>query len=282
MSMRDNRPLIARPTWGRIKQGTIFTGAIAEGYQDCEVDGVVITARCDLVHDKVPLVNYLPVVRFDDWLKRDYARLLATRLEKSALGRIRDLLVAEGHSPTVLETLSPERVVEELFPEEGARGKAVRRGEKAREATAAIDLCRSCADGHPVLENLLVDLEELDPKAAQGLREECVRDRLSDYHFLSHVDQDGRHDGHVVLLRQVYHLPQALAADVAGGLELPCSEFPDALLASSGFAAPMGEIRSPFVELMMQRFMLLFSRIGVPDISREYSTGLITEVGRRA
>jgi hypothetical protein len=219
-------------------------------------------------------------VRFSDWIRRDYAAILAARVEKGAIARLRDLLETEGHAPSVLETLPIDLIIETLFPPD-RRGKSATRASKARDAGGAVKLCRECGANLPLSPEVLGDLEDLELKGAVRLREECIQDRLADYQFLSHIDADGDHDGFVVLLRQVYHLHWEMAGRVSGGLDLPPAPASHGLLANSGYAAPVGEIQSPFLELLMQRFAILFSRIGVPDVRSEYSTQFTSEVGRR-
>ena len=40
--------------------------AVAEDYLESDVLGLIITAKCDAVHDKVSKYNYLPIVSLGD------------------------------------------------------------------------------------------------------------------------------------------------------------------------------------------------------------------------
>ena len=51
--------LIVNPRNGPMTLGTIFTCAVAGGYASRPVYGIVLTARCDISHDKALVVNYL-------------------------------------------------------------------------------------------------------------------------------------------------------------------------------------------------------------------------------
>ena len=63
--------MITRPILGEMTQGVVFAGAFADNYRNAPVWGICITARCDAAHDKAQVFNYLPIVRFEDWLVVD-------------------------------------------------------------------------------------------------------------------------------------------------------------------------------------------------------------------
>lgn len=50
-----------------IQQGCIFSGAIAIGYEEKSVYGLIITPRCDIEQNKVRTVHYIPMVDIEDW-----------------------------------------------------------------------------------------------------------------------------------------------------------------------------------------------------------------------
>ena len=276
MPSRDPRSIIAQPSWGILRQGTVFSGAIADHYENCEVFGIVITAHCDLQHGKTGIVNYLPVVHMSDWLCRDFALSLVDRIRSSVRSQLADLLRAEGHSPTILDVQDRNVVVETLFPPT-IIGKSVRRGAKARDAVASLDLLDQL-DSPPLTEDQLIGLQDIAPKAASGMKRECLRNSLNGYYFLSHIDPAGDHSGFVVLLRQIYHLPLSAALAVAEGLHLdgaaPLAAVATLAQDPDGFAMPIGQLASPYLEHLMQSFAALFARIGVPDLPDEFQTNL--------
>ena len=101
--------VIVYPRKGPMTQGTIFSCAIAEDYTGCPTYGLVLTAGCDVAHDKVRVHNYIPIVHLDDWLHRDGRIILAQRLLSEAMGAMRSTLKEAGHSPSILETENPEQ-----------------------------------------------------------------------------------------------------------------------------------------------------------------------------
>ena len=54
--------------WVRLKQGAVFTGAIADGIEgNPELCGLIITPRCDIANRKVSTIHYLPMIPFNVW-----------------------------------------------------------------------------------------------------------------------------------------------------------------------------------------------------------------------
>lgn len=53
------------PFYGKLSQGSIINGCVAEAFSNEEVFGLIITPRCDLSHNgKVSTVHYVPVIPF--------------------------------------------------------------------------------------------------------------------------------------------------------------------------------------------------------------------------
>lgn len=113
---------IEKPILGRLTQGSIFTAATAEGYRGFPVWGFCITARCDLAHDgKAQVFNYVPIVRFEDWLLVDGGRLLIDRVIADLLNDAKNCLKSIGKSTSVLDFHSVGEVFQILFPDEVAK-----------------------------------------------------------------------------------------------------------------------------------------------------------------
>jgi hypothetical protein len=52
---------------GALTQGDIWSGLPSIYRSDRKTLGMVITPRCDFAHDKAPVINYLPLMPFDDY-----------------------------------------------------------------------------------------------------------------------------------------------------------------------------------------------------------------------
>lgn len=116
---------------------------------------------------------------------------------------------------------------------------------------------------------------------------ECAEQRLSGYYFLPEVEpHPAEEGGHVVLLRQIRHIPRDLAGAMASGLSgleyAALSAQDDRLLGQlsfdcSDFAMPVGLLRSPEVEHLAQEFAVLYTRIGVEDLRDGYLNDLVDQ-----
>ena len=273
---------VSRPTLGILDQGTLFTCANAEDYGDCNVRGIVITARCDIAQSKAPVFNYLPVVPFDDWIHRDGRSILCERLGKATLGKMKNCLRSAGQSETLLSTQTPADILRVTFGV--AEGTPPRKGSPAQffrlvKEQEAITACLNSSAKDCAVVGLAKDFSG-DRDALVG---ELLDQRLNGYYFLPSVAPKDDQPGYVVLLRQVRHISRDLARRVGAGLTRDeySSEYgnkPELLGSLSflqeEFAMPIGALRSPYIEHLMQVFSSLFSRIGLPDLDTSYTDTL--------
>lgn len=269
--------MISNAAPGVLTQGTIFSCAIAEDYEGCAVYGMVITARCDITNDKAEVFNYVPVVKFDDWLHRDGVRILAQRVIKEATGELRNCLKQLEFAPSILGTTAPHDVLRVIFDAEDATAKVkARRGafEKNCLRHQRADGCLGSTLDPDAVSALLASEEA----AAGKIIKELCQNAVAEAYFLAGVEPDEDCPGYVVLLREIRHIPRALAAGIVRGLDADsyaalCDGDPrnSGRISISGddFSWPTGVVQSPFIEHLMQRLTLLFSRIGVTDVSDE-------------
>jgi hypothetical protein len=274
--------VVSNPEWGRLQQGTIFSGAMAERYSVAPVHGLVITARCDLAHGKAPLINYLPVVSIGDWMVREYADDIVEYLWNETWGKLRSYLSNVGLSQSLLVTVSPQQIRDAIIEPKA-------------------DTERVFNKFLPKWDEALLQLQVLEPLLAQRVRplsdlhaalkinrrhavnefRRCIQQNMTGYYFLPAVRPDDDGEGWIVLLRSVQNLPPALAHELAGGLsrrdyEQLCKteerfrgrlDFNGTL---DDFAMPVGQINSPFLEHLMQTFSAMFARVGTDDIPDEH------------
>lgn len=263
---------------GQLDQGVLFGCACAEDYPDCRVHGLLITARCDFSHSKTRSITYLPVVRLVDWLHRDFQEIVCNRARKDIDAKLRRLLEQHEFSPNVVDTEPPERIMEALFPST-ATTKRQKDGRKALELIVRKHKAIETAQRVPQSETATEELIQCFGDLARGVLRECMHQSLAGYYFLPSITPIEDRDGFVVLLREVRHMPRVLAGMMANGLGRDkyasiCAEQSDNIgrlsFRQDDFAQPIGRIRSPEIEHLMQMFALLFTRIGVTDPDPEY------------
>ena len=261
-----------------LTQGTIFSCAVAEGYSDCKVHGLVITARCDLAHDKAPIFNYLPIVRLDDWLHRDFLSHMCNRAESDTQQQFLNFLKNHSIADSVLIAHSPAKIVDAFFPQGNPNPATQKARDKGQEIVQKLGVLAD-ARSKPCPE-ATKKVSQAYTKLRERLIKDCVHQQLAGYYFLPLVSPGEKPLGHVVLMREVHHLPRAIAQRLAVGL--PASEYRglgsssdcSLNLVPDDLAFCVGQLSSPALEHLLQTFTLLFSRIGMPDPDPDYVAGL--------
>ncbi|WP_144574252.1 hypothetical protein [Agrobacterium sp. DE0009] len=263
--------MIVRPDPRELTQGTIFTCAIAENYATCDVRGLIITARCDVTNRKAAIFSYIPIVKYHDWALKDGAEIVASRLSANSYGELRKLVKAAGLAESVLETISYDAIKAHLETNQTKDGKTRSKRfsehwEKMRDAEAFLA-------SHTTSEARTIISENLG--LYHGLVKELVGNGVAEFHYLDEVEFGKEPSGHVALFREIRFVPSHVASKILDGIDN--KEF--AVLERSGaagmrflteddYAMPIGLLRSPFIEFLMQRLMNLFGRIGVADLSQ--------------
>lgn len=273
--------MIGYPSLVELTQGTIFTCAASEDYPDTAPRGLVITARCDVAHGKAPVISYVPLIAFRAWLFRDGLRLMTSRVLAASQGAMRSALRDVGLAESVLDTLSPKTVREYLakMTEKAERNAAKRYASAEAQKAAAEAALRASPGAKPA-----ADLFDAQPKEYQRMLQELLSNGVSDYHFVERSEPGEDCEGYVALLREIRYLPVALAGELKDGIDFQrfselCRDQPrytDKLTIADEeqYAMPVGILRSPFIELFMQRFTNLYARIGVTDFSPELMKSL--------
>ncbi len=271
--MQKNRPNLLPAIYGVITQGTVFSCAQAPRYAGCEVHGLTITARCDVAQQKYPVLNYLPLVKLKDWLRRDGLDILVEQEKSEQDGTLKAMLRQAGLSDALATAITLEEIEKTHFPaDQGNKGKR-KQSEKFAEYVAEVREFEGIeADG---------DLEALFSWFSRNRTkriEEVVR-RLSRHGVLGHylleriANEDSLGTGYVCLLREVVTLPRNVAEKIGKGLDKATYEGlcgaslmgQGLIIGADDMAMPVIEIGSPTMEHILQSFSNLFGRIGVAD-----------------
>ena len=84
--------MIEKPILGQLTQGSIFSAASAENYKKVPVWGICITARCDVAHEtKTSVFNYVPIVRYEDWLLVDGSKIIIDKIYNAVRGKAKEI-----------------------------------------------------------------------------------------------------------------------------------------------------------------------------------------------
>lgn len=281
--------MISEPRMGRVTQGTVFCGGHAEEYAGLPVWGVVITARCDTTHEKTPIVNYLPVVRIEDWLLGHGGVLSIDRELSEVKNRFKNLLTKRQLSTSLLEVHSSIEVAELHFPIPKADGSN-KAAKDTKDATDARQLASLVSQFEDCLRGYLPNREAIERAVAESQKSvemivrELIGHKLAGYYFLPSIGgltENCSENGYVVLLREVHHMPRTGVAQLVEGISKDASD----QLAARGlcfdcfdFLCPVAELDSPWTEHLMQSFCNLFGRIGVADVDRKLVTQILGRI----
>jgi hypothetical protein len=265
--------VISLPKNTGLTQGIIFTGAIAEQYRGCAVYGVIITARCDIAHDKAHVYNYLPIVSFSDWMERDFVDLVLPALKKNINSNISSLLKNMKFSPSIMMSAAPSEVYERLVKETASK-KAKESFEKNLQFLQDVDDVEKS-----FTKEKLVKLVNDFPSLRDDFINRLLNHNLNGYYFLESIDVGDINEGFVVLLREIGSIPRYLASKLQDGFAVDelgliiqsnaaCQD--KICFEGIEYAMPISQLLSPNIEHLMQSFGSTFCRIGVKDIDSKY------------
>lgn len=262
------------PKSKELTQGSVFTCAYAENYNDGPVLGLVITARCDVAQNKVPTFSYVPVVTLESWVLKDGAEIILDRIEADAENQFRNFLKDRNLSNSLLQSHTPQQIYDAHFkPTEEDKAKK-RQCEKYRSTVSVWAATRNLRLDHCDTSELKAHLLSHEDKVDTVVKE-LVGNRLAGYYLLRglDLDLDGSRIDCVALLREVHHIPANVAQQIAKGISAadwrtqsaPPRSLCPRFLDIDDYSLPIGRLKSPWIEHVMQNFALLFSRIGVKD-----------------
>lgn len=259
------------PRANEFTQGTVFSCAYGESYKDKSICGLVITARCDAAQEKVSVFSYVPVVPLSAWMLVDGAAIVLARVEAECLNTLRNILKVAKLSESLLKSHTFDAIYAAHFqPHEYEKSKKSQ-CDKFRDVVQRYN--ENCA-----LQLDQTDIMQLKKHLAHyqvmvdAVLKELVGHRLAGNYLLCKLDNFTDDSDHVALLREVYHIPSWIAKRITKGIsaeEWDANESPLSLCPrfhlKGDISLPVGKLKSPWVEHLMQNFALLFSRIGVKD-----------------
>lgn len=262
--MRDVYNL--RPKYQKITQGSIIRGCIANGYNGCDIYGLIITARCDLAQEKVNTVHYLPIVSYDDWLKKEIVAALRQELILERKKKVIEKLNEKKLPNSFLDRGLSRAQIEKSF-------SANSKGKKECESFMALydNWENACHCKDDVL---------LCEKDAEGLLKNninlLINHGKSEWYLIEDWERNISSSGFkIILLREIGTLSIDCALKMANGImEDDVSEdfFKYNMLKRTNDRSSLyyieSEIKSPYIEHILQRFTNNFARIGLDDIPR--------------
>jgi hypothetical protein len=261
------------PKKNQFTQGTIFSCGYAEGYENSAIYGLVITARCDAAQNKAPIFNFVPVVALKDWILNDGAQIILERSMLEQHNTRKNILLGIELSSSLLMTKTADEIVAaHLQPRCDADKRFEAKVKQFKTCSAFIQEATDALASRN--EDVLLSLIKRSPKHLDSVIKELAGNKLLGYYLLRSMPRiyDDHGTDHVVLLREIHHIPNTLAKKIVAGIgkneciePLPVLKCPR-YTAEDDYCAPVARLKSPWMEHLMQSLTLLFSRIGVEDV----------------
>lgn len=249
-----------------IDQGSIINNCIAEDYPHSAVWGCIITPRCDLAHQgKVSTVHYLPIINIEDWIRNEAYNILKKQWVNALEKKLNTILKDAGSGDCFLNKNLPSEdiltVARTLIKKEAVL--------KSFETDFSIYLKQTDNDFK----------QSLTQKQQQGNLKNLIKDLVKGnnhaFYFIESWDNPTESLPYkVILLRDIRRLRLKIALKFASGFLEEDMSPEDIIyndLATSGDCSNLyyiiEQIKSPFIEHILQAFSYNFCRIGVEDIN---------------
>lgn len=256
---------------GRLTQGSIITGCIAEDFPNRELFGCIITPRCDLDHEgKISTVHYLPIVPFEDWFIKKAIPEVFTNWKSDLSGNIDNIMKENGFGEKITSLgLEKEDLVK--LAESKLKGKALDGLKKKIEEFYS-------KHGDQLFKDYLCQEKGKHVDCLKQLKE----NKIASCYLLEKWNDACSSDYYVILLRDVRRLSVSTASKISNGvLEQDLSpinpQFDDLFISktSDGFYYVDSQIQSPFIEHILAAFVYNFNRIGVEDLPSDTHNSLV-------
>ncbi|MAC13760.1 MAG: hypothetical protein CL539_03665 [Alcanivorax sp.] len=249
-----------------ITQGSIFNYAFSEDLDNKNVLGMLISARCDLANLKTSKYSYVPVVSLEDYIFHYLARKLFLDQKKEEVGKIKNMVKDLGHDPGIIDVYGIKKCIDKIVEKQKAKEKANEAFEKIESLN---ELINKNSDRYTK-----DDLAIIPSKKFKSEFSDLSQNKAEGYYLIDDVvDHNNREASlgpHVVLLREVHHMSAEIAEFIKKGcvhdelLEAGNSA-PSLVLGKGRMSYVLCNMASPYIELVMQRFSNIFSRVGVKD-----------------
>lgn len=237
-----------------LSQGSIFNCAYSENYPHEEILGLVISARCDIANQKkIRFYNYIPTIPFKQWREREIWRLLKEQVYNSIDNSINELIVKSNFSAENLIVYGYDRILEKIKSESRLKQKEI---DRLVDLKTKINLLENHQEYKLIAGKFQKDLTKIV--------DDIIKNKTSDYFFIDNLEGYGPL---IVNLREIKELNIDIARSLPSGIELDKNTSYQGLNPNSKnkLCSIVGQLKSPYIELLMQRFSNNFIRIGVDD-----------------
>ena len=258
--MKQERDLLRDAVIGELTQGSIFTGAVSSLYPDNKrILGIIISPRCDIAQDKVPLFYYLPVIPFDLWMQKEFPGIYIKRFKGDTLSSLQNAFKNNGISATLIGRFTIDdlkKVVE----------SQVTKKKTLQGINDKLDIYKLIEDASITSDITKLKSKDKSLNRYNSILTELAKGNLPDYYLFEKDEQEM----FVIRMREIKRLSPSVFHKLAEGIDKPFKkeELIDndlSTFSEGDIYMPLYVVNSPFIEHIMQHFLHLFNRIGIPD-----------------
>lgn len=267
----SSREMVQAPRLRAVTQGSIFNHAKCQDFS-VNVLGLLISARCDLAQQKQERFIYVPLVQAKDWLDHYVIPKLFAEHRSSLLAGLKNLLQQNKHCPSSIDAFGAEK------------SGSLLEGTKAHQAYQS--KLKDLQSVEIMIQTGLYEKSLLSSKAVRSKTDELISNKIEGAFFIDNVidfQNGSTHLGSfVAILNEPSSIQRQAALGIADGLDHDLilaapNEFECIAALPGEMSYVMCNVRSPYIELALQRFSALYSRIGVEDPSTEMKEKLARE-----
>ncbi|WP_422764768.1 hypothetical protein [Pseudomonas sp. Mn2068] len=242
---------------GKYTQGSIFNCLrVSDG---SERFGIVVTARCDIAHQKARNLVCLPIYHLSEWMDVRGNHEVAGQSAAAINNIVSEILGKYQVSSRAIDIYGLGKTLEILG------GKGISAADRLKlEVLEAFIVKKDISVNNKIL-------KENRKKYMDGL----IRNQRSDTFFVERLICGECPTGYVVDLSEPICLSKKALIEVSKGLEYVkyCrekdTEYKNIIIQEGGHACFVSTLLSPYVELLLQRFSGFYSRVGTQDISKK-------------
>lgn len=272
------RNLISNPK-NRVTQGSVFCG-VRSPYTKKYSYGLCITARCDTARNfKASTMSFLSVVTLEEWIEHEALDKVKEDQRKECEANLSKLLSERIGADKLINTFGIDYVIDYINNSVDAEFLEFKK----------IKQYNSICEKHLELSRKFVSIEKIPKNLSSKIKSEVKKvydGNDQEVFFLENVSLQEEHFnglGYVVLLRSIYSIDRCYALNIPSGFD---SSYIERNLLNNifcddveNFVYMTGELNSPFIEKLLQSFTMLFSRVGLKNLSFDYVSDNLKKIG---
>ncbi len=244
------REIIELPDRRHFTQGSIFDGIQIS--DDISGYGIIITARCDIANSKARNILFLPIYSMRDWLSQFGEDIILRRSKKSLKQNIIKHFNKMGIAEEVID----------IYPTDSLTPQITDKKIK-KELSILIEAYKN--------NRFSTEIPSLK-KEREQLISSIMNNTENSIYFIEQVHTDKIFDAYIIDLTNPISIPFHMADGIRKGLtkELVNNSNIFKKWDQEFLYSYISVLKSPYIEHLLQKFSLYYSRIGTDDVDSEY------------